>query len=342
MKLMVIGSDKVFAIENLYVNHLKNWVNNISHFPAQSIFYDYYSARLLNKLLFKAGISPIHKRINKLAKELIEQVEPDVIWIFKGMEIFPETLEWARSKQIKLVNYNPDNPFIFSGKGSGNKNVTESIDLFDLHFTYNLDVKKEIEERYKIPVAWLPFGYEIDEELYKECKNQQEVLKICFLGNPDKVRAEFIKQMAEAGLKIDVYGNYWDQFISHPNISVFQPVYGADFWKTLFKYRVQLNLMREHNLDSHNMRTFEVPGIGGILLAPATKEHYLFFEDSREAFFYSDLKDAVAKAEFLLNLSKDKAYSIRMAAKERSFSAGYSYEDRAKCVYETLSNLING
>jgi spore maturation protein CgeB len=338
---MVIGSDKVYAIENLYVKHIKKWDKDIAQFPAQSIFYDHYDAGIINKLLFKAGLSPIIRNINKLAKEQIEQFMPDVIWIFKGMEIFPETLRWAKSKGIKLANYNPDNPFIFSGKGSGNKNVTESIGLFDLHFTYNLEVKKEIEERYKIPVSWLPFGFEVEDELYNSYKDQEEILKVCFLGNPDKARAGFIQQMAESGLKIDIYGNFWNKFITHPNVTIFQPVYAAEFWKVLHKYRVQLNLMREHNLDSHNMRTFEVPGTSGILLAPATKEHLLFFEDNKEAFFYSDLKEAVIKAEHLLNMPKDKAKLIRASARNRSISSGYSYGDRAKFVFETLTNLKN-
>lgn len=341
MKLMVIGSDKVFAIENLYVKHMKTWEKEICHFPAQSVFYDYYNAGLINKILFKAGLSSIYRKINKLAKAKIEEERPDVIWVFKGMEIFPETLKWAKDRNIKLVNYNPDNPFIFSGKGSGNSNITESIGLFDLHFTYNLDVKKKLEERYKILVSLLPFGFEVDDTLYNDCRQQGEVQKICFLGNPDDGRAAFIKQMADGGLQFDVYGNNWDKYLLHANVNVFQPVYGEEFWKTLFKYRVQLNLMRKHNPDSHNMRTFEIPGIGGIMLAPATKEHFLFFEDNKEAFFFSNVDDAIEKAKYLLNLPVSEANTIRMCAHNRSLASGYSYYDRAKFVYETLSSLLN-
>ena len=55
-------------------------------------------------------------------------------------------------------------------------------------------------------------------------------------------------------------------------------VESSDFWKVLRKYRVQLNLMRPHNLDSHNMRSIEVPAVGGIGLFPDTPDHERFFE----------------------------------------------------------------
>ena len=43
--------------------------------------------------------------------------------------------------------------------------------------------------------------------------------------------------------------------------------------------------MRIHNPDSHNMRSFEVPGVGGIMVAPDTKEHRIFFEVGKEIFY---------------------------------------------------------
>ncbi|WP_315819859.1 hypothetical protein [Paraflavitalea speifideaquila] len=103
----------------------------------------------------------ITQKINQQFKQKVKAFKPDIIWVFKGMEILPSSLEWARKQSIKLINYNPDNPFIFTGKGSGNSNVTNSIGLYDLHFTYNFAIKKELEERFQSKVAYLPFGYEL-------------------------------------------------------------------------------------------------------------------------------------------------------------------------------------
>jgi spore maturation protein CgeB len=341
MRILIVGSDKVYAIENFYKKYFEESGVDVLLFTAQNYFYEYYQRSLFNKLLYKARLSGIIAKINMLFKETVEQFKPDVIWIFKGMEITPESLKWAKEKKIKLANYNPDNPFIFSGKGSGNSNVTKSIRYYDLHFTYNLSVKKKLEDDYHVPTVFLPFGFDLTEELFQACANQEEILKVCFAGNPDAERASFIKQMAEEGVRIDLFGHNWESYIKNPLISIFPPAYGESFWMLLRRYRVQLNLMRQHNEDSHNMRTFEVPAVGGIMLAPFTPEHELFFENGKEAFWFTEVHDAVNRANELIGLNNSGAEYIRQNARTRSLQSGYSYRARANTALVKLKELVN-
>ncbi|MGI8582084.1 MAG: glycosyltransferase family protein [Chitinophagaceae bacterium] len=245
------------------------------------------------------------------------------------MEIFPQSLKWAKNKNIKLINYNPDNPFVFSGKGSGNSNVKVSMPLYDLHLTYNTDVKKAMESIYKIPTEILPFGFDISDALFNKCSMQQELNKVCFLGNPDIYRGKFLQKLAEEGIELDVYGNHWQKFVNHRNIKIFAPVYGDYFWLTLRKYRIQLNLMRPHNLNTHNMRSFEVPGVGGIQLAPDTPDHHTYFEPCKEIFLYTDIKNCVIQIKNILSLRIIDADKIREQARLRSLRSGYTYKNRA-------------
>jgi spore maturation protein CgeB len=238
-----------------------------------------------------------------------------------------------------LINYNPDNPFIFTGKGSGNANITNSIDIYDFHFTYNLEIQKQLEEKHKAKTGFLPFAYDMSQELFDKCAQETEIVKVCFLGNPDKIRAAFLEQLAAKGVLMDVFGNDWNKFVSHKNITPYTPVYGNEQWKTLRKYRVQINLMRIHNEDSHNMRTFEVPGIGGIQVAPFTKEHQLFFEDGKEIFLYKNVDECVAKITYLLSLSNTQANELRVFARDAAINKKHSYKDRTLQVYNTLKSL---
>ncbi len=341
MKILIVGSDKVYAIENFYKKYLEEKGEKVYLFTAQNYFYEYYQKSLLNKILYKTSLSGIISKINGLFKMAVEQFKPDLIWVFKGMEITPDSLEWTKKKKIKLVNYNPDNPFIFLGPGSGNKNVTNSIPIYDMHFTYNLSVRERLEKDYHAATAFLPFGYDLSDQLFNVCVEQVEIPRVCFAGNPDKDRAAFIDQMAESGIPIDVFGNNWGRSVHHPGISVFEPVYGDEFWKVLRRYRVQLNLMRIHNLDSHNMRSFEVPAVGGIMLAPDTREHRLFFDDGREAIWFNGIEEAVDKAKQLLRLEKPNAEEIRRKARGRSVRSGYSYRDRTNTALEKLTGLVS-
>jgi spore maturation protein CgeB len=338
MKLLLVGSASKYAIEKPYLHYFSqhSQITRVSLFAAQDQFLAYYNSTIINKILYRSGLSKILSDINKRLIKLISEEKPDVVFVFKGMEILPETLQWIRKCGIKLVNYNPDNPFIFSGRGSGNKNITQSLPLYDVHFTYNLEIKKQLELQLDAKTAWLPFGFDIDERLYRECEDQEEIVGVSFLGNPDKDRSYFIKSLADNGIPITVFGHHWERFINHNLITIAGPVYGDDLYKMLRKYRVQLNLMRRHNLNSHNMRTFEVPGVGGIMLAPDTEEHRFFFENGKEVFLYKTLRDCIDLIRTQLSISSNQAKQIRAAARLRSLNSGYNYQSRAEQVIEEL------
>ena len=339
MKILIVGAEEIYSIENYYVKYLRQAGVDVYVFPAQGIFYQHYKT-LISKILFRLGMPSIYKSINRRFKQMIGEVQPEIIWIFKGMEIFPSTLQWIKSRKIKLVNYNPDNPFIFSGRGSGNKNITDSILLYDLHFTYNLEVKSKLENDFKIQTAWLPFGFDISGDLLRQCEEQAEVNEVCFVGNPDKARVEFIISLAKKGITISIYGHHWNEFVEHPLVKLYPPVYGDELWKTLRRYRLQLNLMRIHNLNSHNMRTFEIPGVGGIMIAPDTTEHRILFEDRKEAFFFRNVNECVDLIKNILSLSIQEAAKIRKESRKRSITSGYDYQNRVNYSLNELNNLI--
>lgn len=337
-KILLVGSDQVWSLERVYLKYLKQARVEAELFGAQSIFYQYYQSSLLNKIFFRAGFSNIYKSINQQLLERVRVFRPGIIWIFKGMEIFPATLRELSGMGCILANYNPDNPFHFSGAGSGNKNITDALHDYHLHFSYSFSIKSMLEAM-GLNARLLPFGFEVSEEVYTQARAQQEVIKTCFLGNPDRIRAAILDRLAENGIDIDVYGHDWKKFVHHPSITVFNAVYGDDFWKVLGKYRVQLNLMRPHNVDAHNMRSFEIPAIGGIQVAPDTPEHRKYFTEGKEIFLFNSLSNCIPLIRSLLDMSKTEADAIRIAARQRSVNDGYSYRDRAMQVNNILQNI---
>lgn len=339
VRILISGSDKVYAIENFYVRYMMEAGANVKLFPANSMFHDYYYKYLFNKLIFRVGLSSIYKKINKEFLLVVEEFKPDVVWVFKGMELFPGTLNYLKSKGLLLANYNPDNPFLFSGKGSGNRNISESLAFYDLHFAYSAEIKRQIEKQYQINTVMLPFGFDISNEIYEICVLEQEIVKACFMGNPDKERVAFLLQLADEGIQLDVYGNFWDRYITHPNVKTFPPVYENEMWKCLARYRVQLNMMRVHNLTSHNMRSFEVPAIGGILLAPDTEDHRSFFDEGKEIFIYKNAESCVEQIRYILSLSYSAAQEIRKSARHRSLQSGYSYRSRSLEVLNKFKQM---
>lgn len=105
----------------------------------------------------RSNLSGIFESLNDILRKKIEEGQPDWIWIFKGMEVLPSTIQWIKERGIRVVNFNPDNPYIFSGRGSGNKNVTHSISKFDHYFSYDANTVKKLGSQ-SVPSSLLPLA----------------------------------------------------------------------------------------------------------------------------------------------------------------------------------------
>lgn len=343
-KLLLVGSDDTWSIENHYLKYLKSYEDwEVSMFSVHHFYQAHFTFkdRLFRRLF--PNVNPFYTAFNQALLENIQYAKPDVILIFKGMELYPETLQKIRNLGIKCCNYNPDHPFVIVSRGSGNNNIQQAVPLYDLHFCYSKELIQTIENQYKIQCAYLPFGFELSEEQYHEAAKTEETNRVCFIGNPDNDRIAAIKAFLNAGLEVDVFGYHWDKAFSgklRPGLMIHGVISGMDFWQRVRSYRVQLNIFRQHNIGSHNMRTFEVPAVGGIMLAPDSPEHRAFFEADSEVFLYQSEAEMLDKARFLLALSKEKAGQIRTKARQRSINEDYSYAARAAKVRQELNLLI--
>jgi spore maturation protein CgeB len=336
-KILIVGSSKTFALEVIYKKHLTNLDNLVEIYPIQDLFLDFYNKSIFNKIIFRLGLSDIYKKIQQGLLSFVIEFQPSHIIIFKGMEVLPSTLKIWRNKKIKIINYNPDNPFIFSGRGSGNNNLTNSISLFDLYVSYDKDIVQQLKLK-NVNSILIPFGFDIEDFDFEQIIDEPEILRVCFVGNPDSERVNFIKKLNSYNIPIDLYGNGWGKYIQSSTINIFPSVYGIEFSKTLRKYAVQLNLMRIHNVDSHNMRSFDIPGVGGIMLAPKTTDHALYFKDNIEVVLFENIDDCVRKINYLLHCDPTKRELIRTNSRKISIK-NYTYQNRVSQLNSALDNL---
>ncbi len=101
MRILIVGSDYVWSIERLYKKYLPAaGVSWVGLFAAQNLFYSYYQRSMLNKVLFRSGLSVIQQRINESLIAEIDAVRPDIVWVFKGMEVLPSTLRTCKRSGV--------------------------------------------------------------------------------------------------------------------------------------------------------------------------------------------------------------------------------------------------
>jgi len=341
MKILIVGANKPHSLEKIYLKNLSKISIEAAIFDSRS-YIDEYRRIYINKFKLMAGNKSIYKLIGKKLLNEIELFKPTVILVFKGMELDFQTLYKIKELNIFLVNYNPDHPFFFSGLGSGNDNIIRNNEIYDLHLTYGKAIKIEIEKKLGIPCEVLPFGYELENDIFTQIKNINEVQRVCFIGHPDRSRASKIKYLVKNNIPITVFGNNWSRYLNdNQNLQIYnQSLYGRAYWEVLRKYRVQLNLFRGHNENTHNMRSFEVPAVGGIMLAPSKNDHSSFFIKNHSFFEYFSDEDMADKCNQLLKMKKEEINNIRENSRRISLNNSYSYLSRSKQLIALLKKHI--
>ena len=312
------------------------------HAGADALTYDIGEAptSLAGRILRRIGRMTGSAAARRL-EAAVAAAKPDVLIVFKGFDYPPSVLKRIAARGIRLVNYNTDHPFRFFSPGSGNANIRDSVPLYDLYITYSGPTGRELEAANPDQkVLVLPFGHAIDDALFDEIAGEPEVVRGCFNGNPDKERADAIRFLTENGVPMDLFGYGWKKFLTpSETLRLCTPEAGIDMFRILRRYRFQLNLFRPHNEGSHNLRTFEVPAVGGISLGPDSPEHREFFVAGRDAFYFSEPGAMLAEARKLLALPVDAANDIRLAARRRTVALQSHFDDRARAMLAAIGEL---
>src|SRR5687768_17179497 len=189
MNILIVGSfDHWNGLEKHYIRFLTPLVDKIELYPFPDLIRDHFQKNILQRFKYRFKIFT-QQKIDYLNEKLFEEVKnkrPDVVWIFKGVDILPLTLSKIKGIGVKLINYNADHPFIRTFRSSGGKEIEECLPYYDIVFCYSKDLIREISLRYqdKVKTEFLPFGYGLDiaeqDKLRLEGSQQEEILKACF------------------------------------------------------------------------------------------------------------------------------------------------------------------
>jgi len=108
-------------------------------------------------------------------------------------------------------------------------------------------------------------------------------------------------------------------------------IYEEGYSKAIAGSRIALGLVREICPDEHTTRTFEIPAIGGFMLADRTNEHLELFEEGKEAEYFGSEEEYRDKLKFYL-ANEAARDCIARAGHQRCMISGYSYDDRIRHV----------
>jgi spore maturation protein CgeB len=187
---------------------------------------------------------------------------------------------------------------------------------------------------------------------------------VAFLGGWEPRREELLNAIARRGkYNLKIWGYAWDHLVDGrwsprralrlrllagkesfkiaKNENLACSIQGGEVYADAYAWavsgaRINVGFLRTVCPDQHTTRTFEIPACASMMLADRTDEHREFFEEGKEAEFFSCEEELMEKVRFYLNHEASRE-RIAYNGYQRCLSSGYSYRERLVDVLSSLN-----
>ena len=305
-KVMVIGNKssnnlEYFVLEALtmlgYETEFFGYSYNKSIFSKDIVRMLWTRSKILRDIITPLYLNTVNIKI----KNNVDLFKPDLVISIKGESVLPETIDYIKSKNIKIVLWYPDDPRFFNS-------LTRYIaPHYNIIFTYSKNAIKLYKKINIKNVYRLHFGCSKNIHSIEDWDNNM-INKVLFIGTFTIKRYRFTKKMIKGGVDMDIYGSHWPKKVAGTNVK--NSVYGSDYVKLMQKYSLVLNIHNDINYGP-NMRVFEATGSSSTLLTDNAEDLSNFFENNNEILIYSNVDDAIKISKQFLNKPD---YNIRKNA----------------------------
>ncbi len=345
-KVLVIGTTTEGALPESYARAFERLGMEVVRFDfEQAIMQASHFAG--NRILRRALRSSLWNKVNREAAEVAERVRPALIFAVKASFFHPETVRQIRkSLGVPFVNHYPDHPYI-GVRWDPREASTLRHDLIEVFRQYSIVWmwERSLVERLKrdgVEAKFLPFA--VDPELFRPqsgaeglhcetCGRQHDVV---FVGTRTRARRREIDCIVKH--EVAIWGDGWSTVKgSASGKRIHAPIYGTKLARIYATAPVSLNVLNAENLGGPNMRTFEVPASGGVMLARYSDAQAEFFPENQAAAYYRLPEELDAKIDWLLG---DAALRQRIRGNAVRFAASQTYDHRAAHVLRSVGLAV--
>jgi spore maturation protein CgeB len=273
-------------------------------------------------------------RIRRYGKSLIErcaQFQPRAVIAVGIAPASRDVLITIRKMGISVFNYLSDDPWN-PGRHAGW--FLKALRHYDCVFSPRRANLDDLKHHGCPAVSYLPFAYSEDMHLAREGQTQAEDSSgpdVVFVGGADADRVPFMTALMKANFDLRLYGGYWERFpVTRPAARGIVPL--EETRRVTAAAKIALCLVRRANRDGHVMRSFEIPAMGGCLLAESTAEHRdLFGEEGQAVLYFQDVPELIQKARWLLDHPQERM-RLRAAVHRLITAGGHTYRDRLRSM----------
>ena len=326
-RILVYGENWEGTLPQLLLTDLKS-----RNFEVKSFDYTLIMPGIRKRSFFEKVIRKIFYRfyINKINKDLLKTVQvfnPSMIIVAKGIHLSQFTLLCMRSKSVKLINWNPDD--FFNMKNS-NDNLISSLDLYDLIISSRPHMFDKYYQHGAKDVLFIDWYYVPSLHFAEDL---EKTIDISFVGSWSQYREDFIDSI---GKRFIIRGGGWEKssskFKSRHNVD--SKILSQLEMREIFnKSKINLNILTPENFDISNLRFFEVPASGGLLLTERNSHALSLLLDKEECLMFS----SVTEIQMLLSEWSD-SNKIARSGTHRMLTSLHSFHDRVDDMLRHVNN----
>jgi spore maturation protein CgeB len=225
----------------------------------------------------------------------------------------------------------------------------DAIPAYDLIATYSQATVDPFLRLGARRAAWVPLGF--DPELHPPNPDanpgpRAQVYADCdasFVGNYTPEREELVVQLVSEGLRVRVWGPLEWNRSTRDRVALKHywqggPLFGKEYSLALSLAPVSLNPINPVTYPAANMRSFEIPGCGGVSVSARSPELESDFPDRQACYYYDSKASAVSVVRMAV---KDLEGRERVARTGQEIVLrAHTYTHRAQQILE-LVNLRN-
>ena len=298
--------------------------------------------RKLTKILERL-VRPLQEdEFNNAIVKRIDTFRPDVILVYKGVFVRPDTLKYAKAHNCKLVLFYPDVSMTVHGA-----NIPNSIPLYDLVFTTKTFGITDMRDKYGVKNAvFIPHGF--DPDIHRPLmigKEEKEIFgcDVSFIGTWSAKKEQWLAHLKESLPEIDlkIWGDQWNKTTAQSLKASIQgkPIVGDLYALAIQCSTINLGVLSEQvsgasSGDLITSRTFHITGASGFMLHERNEESVLYYKEDKESGFFDGPEELVTKVKYYLDNAEVRE-EIRIAGHKRAM-ADHSLDARAKVIIDEL------
>ena len=296
------------------------------------------SNRIWRSLAWRLKIGPVLRSLNDYVLRCLPKRCFDLVWIDKGVFLWPSTVRQLRACARKLVYYTPDTSFLRNRSTFFEK----TISLYDLVVTTKSLEVQEFQRRMDLNRLLL-VTQTYDRSLhYPRCEFEEKNHEAILIGLCEPSRERLVRNLLDADIPVRVGGHGWERFTRRcgPNLPLVYlgpEVFGEAYAESISHASVGLGMLTHRFPELHTTRTFEIPACGTALATPATADTERFFQ-SDEVIFFEDPTELVAKIQMLWR-NVGELQRISAAGYQRVKSGGFDNDTLVVRVLTKLQEL---